>query len=76
MTMLMIAGMLLIPSDDKDERLPSPETLPIQDKLPDPLVMLNGERITSKEDWSTKRRPELRRLFEHYMYGRFPPPRA
>jgi hypothetical protein len=50
--------------------LPEPAKLPSQPELPDPLVMLNGERIKTKEDWTKMRRPELKTLFEHYMYGR------
>ncbi len=41
--------------------------------LPDPLVMLDGTRITTKEEWFQKRRPELKALFAHYMYGNTPP---
>jgi hypothetical protein len=46
--------------------------LPSKPDLPDPMVMLNGDRVTTKEQWLTKRRPELRKLFEHYMYGSAP----
>ncbi len=53
---------------------PPPRELPSNPGLPDPLIMLNGDRITSKEQWSEKRRPELKALFQHYMYGYFPPP--
>src|SRR5207248_2197098 len=41
--------------------------------LPDPLVMQNGGRVTTKKQWFKKRRPELKALFEHYMYGKMPP---
>lgn len=51
---------------------PKPADLPAKPELPDPLVMFNGERVRSKEDWFQKRRPELKKLFQHYMYG-FPP---
>ncbi|MCS7047461.1 MAG: acetylxylan esterase, partial [Gemmataceae bacterium] len=40
--------------------------------LPDPLVMLDGTRVTSKEQWFSQRRPELKKLFQHYMYGELP----
>lgn len=40
---------------------------------PDPLVMLNGSKVASKQEWLEKRRPELIALFQHYMYGWFPP---
>lgn len=42
-------------------------------QLPDPLVMQNGEKVTSARQWTAKRRPELKRLFQQYMYGEIPP---
>jgi hypothetical protein len=51
---------------------PAISALPARAELPDPLVMLNGERIATPEEWMTKRRPELKDLFQHYMYGYFP----
>jgi hypothetical protein len=51
---------------------PAPDKLPSRPDLPDPLVMLDGTRVTTKEQWQTKRRPELKKLFEHYMYGAQP----
>jgi hypothetical protein len=52
----------------------SPEIslLPSRPDLPDPLVMLDGERVTTKEQWVNKRRPELKELFGYYMYGYLP----
>ncbi len=47
--------------------------LPSSTALPDPLVAFDGTRIDSKRDWNQRRRPELKRLFEHYMYGPIPP---
>ena len=41
-------------------------------KLPDPLVARDGSQITTQQQWITKRRPELLRLFEDQMYGRRP----
>jgi hypothetical protein len=35
--------------------------------------MLDGTRVTTKQDWETKRKPELKALFQHYMYGHLPP---
>ena len=35
--------------------------------------MLNGERVTTPEQWVKQRRPELKALFQHYMYGVMPP---
>ncbi len=53
---------------------PEPDKLPSHPELPDPLVMLNGERVTSKQQWIDQRRPELKALFQYYMYGYLPPP--
>lgn len=38
----------------------------------DPLVGMDGTKITSAAEWNTKRKPELQHLFEYYMYGRKP----
>lgn len=53
---------------------PAVDQLPSRPGLPDPLVMFDGTPVTSKEQWVAKRRPELKALFEHYMYGKAPPP--
>lgn len=53
--------------------LPAPTELPSRPGLPDPLVMMDGTRVTTKEQWFEKRRPELKKLFQHYMYGTLPP---
>ena len=55
------------------ESFPPVSELPSNPALPDPLVMLNGERVKTKEDWYNKRRPELKELFQFYMYGYAPP---
>lgn len=51
---------------------PNVDQLPSRPDLPDPLVMLNGERVTDAAQWVQKRRPELKSLFEQYMYGHRP----
>jgi hypothetical protein len=48
---------------------PTFEDLPEQPALPDPFTMQNGDRVKTPEDWMTMRRPELKALFEHYVYG-------
>lgn len=52
---------------------PDAAQLPSQPALPDPLLMLNGQPVTTKAQWLNERRPELKALFQHYMYGYFPP---
>jgi dienelactone hydrolase len=52
---------------------PEMSTLPPQPALPDPLVMLDGRRVTTRAEWIHERRPELQALFQHYMYGILPP---
>jgi hypothetical protein len=67
--LLAVLGMALMARSE----FPQVSCLPSQPDLPDPLVMLNGDRVTTKEQWLNKRRPELKELFQHYMYGYLPP---
>lgn len=55
------------------QSFPAAQALPPQTEFPDPLRMLNGERVATPEQWREHRRPELKALFQHYMYGNFPP---
>src|SRR3954462_9659256 len=57
----------------KGSSFPDASALPAQPNLPDPLVMLDGRPVTSREQWNKERRPELKALFAHYMYGPIPP---
>ncbi len=40
--------------------------------LPDPLVLNDGQHVTDAAAWREKRRPEVLRLFERYVYGKAP----
>lgn len=40
--------------------------------LPDPLLMPNGKRVESVEQWMEIQRPYLYHLFEKNVYGRYP----
>ena len=51
---------------------PAPENLPASAALPDPLKARDGAAIKTREQWEAVRKPELRALFQHYMYGRQP----
>src|SRR5688572_29678078 len=64
---LVLLGAAAVAAD-----FPPPDKLPSKPGLPDPTVMLDGTKVTSKEQWVAKRRPELQELFQHYMYGRAP----
>src|SRR5438552_4157260 len=51
---------------------PEFSTLPPHPALPDPLIMLDGRQVTTRAQWLKERRPELKALFQHYMYGTIP----
>lgn len=55
-----------------EEPFPPAESLPSHPELPDPLKMFDGTPVKTKEQWYKERRPELKRLFQHYMYGYSP----
>jgi hypothetical protein len=40
--------------------------------LPDPLVLISGQRVTSAEVWWNQRRPEIVEDFDSEIYGRTP----
>lgn len=40
--------------------------------LPDPLLLRNGKKVTTKTVWWKQRRPEIVELFDREVYGRVP----
>jgi hypothetical protein len=40
--------------------------------LPDPLLLKNGQRVTTAKEWWTKRRPEIVEDFDREILGRVP----
>ncbi len=52
---------------------PEIDKLPSVAALPDPLVMADGTRVSTPEQWNKHRKPELKSLFQHFMYGELPP---
>src|SRR6185437_9898304 len=62
----------LTSSAGAEDAFPPVADLPKRAELPDPLVLFNGERVSTPDQWRQKRRPELKALFEFYMYGRAP----
>jgi hypothetical protein len=51
---------------------PEVAQLPAQPDLPNPLVFFSGKRVETREQWEKQRRPELKQLFQNYMYGYLP----
>jgi hypothetical protein len=47
------------------------EKIPVY-QLPDPLISLDGRKISSLSDWELKRKPELMELFRDQVYGKVP----
>lgn len=66
--LLMTASALAVDS------FPDPSQLPIRKDAPDPLTLLDGQRVTTAEQWKNERAPELKSLFQHYEYGTLPLP--
>jgi dienelactone hydrolase len=52
---------------------PEFNALSVQPEMPDPLTLTSGAEATTKDAWTRKRRPELKALFQHFMYGELPP---
>jgi len=65
-----LSALLLLAATPND--FPDMHHLPSHPGLPDPLIRLDGSRVTTAEGWKNSRRAELKALFEHYMYGKSP----
>jgi len=71
--LIVLLFVVLSGCGEKLEPLPAVEELKPQAELPDAMVMLDGQKVTTAEKWFTKRRPQIKRLFSHYMFGYTPP---
>lgn len=58
---------------DVPATMPGPRDLPTRKEMPDPLVMNDGTKVTTPEQWRA-RREEMKALLEEYEYGHMPPP--
>jgi len=67
-------GLVLLMATSAEPTYPEPAKLPAVKELPDPLKMFDGTPVKTAEDWNTRRKPELKTLIQHYMYGYFPEP--
>ncbi len=65
-------GLLVAAGAAQAQTLPPVDRLPAHAAPPEALVGMDGRRVTTAEAWRSRRAPELRRLFQHYMYGYFP----
>jgi hypothetical protein len=57
---------------DSPPAFPAVNDLPIQTNLPDPLVMEDGQKITTPAQWA-RQRQQMREIIEHYAIGHAPP---
>ena len=73
---LISSVILFVPLAAAADKFPPADQLPSRPELPDPLVTLAGVRVVSATQWENLRKPELKELFQYYMYGYFPPPGA
>lgn len=73
MSLAIVLAMLCIQRGAISQEFAAVSQLPSQPNLPDPLMNLAGMRVANPEEWFQKRRPELKNLFQHYMYGFLPP---
>ena len=70
---VLAASSAAVFSADRDPAFPGVAELPAQSTPPDPLLIFQGPKVTSSEQWFTTQRPMLGALFAHYMYGHIPP---
>lgn len=64
---------VLITSAMAAQIFPPVADLPERKELPDALTFFDGRPVETPEQWMEERRPELKALFQHYMYGFAPP---
>lgn len=69
---LLATSLAVSAFSDEPPALPAANDLPMSSDPPDPLRLFSGARIRTEKEWNELRKPELRRLFQHYMYGEFP----
>jgi hypothetical protein len=54
-------------------KLPGPSELPTRTEMPGVLLMNDGTKVTTPEQWK-RRREEIKRTLEYYAVGQMPPP--
>ena len=53
--------------------LPGVDELPIRKEMPEVMVMNDGTRVTTPQQWQ-QRREEMKRILAYYAVGQMPPP--
>lgn len=66
------AGVLVMALAASAADFPPPSQLPALKGFPDPLVKFDGTKVRTADEWVKERRPELKDLFQRYMYGQRP----
>jgi hypothetical protein len=56
-----------------ESALPEVADLPVRKEMPDVLVMRDGKKVTTPEQWR-QRREEMKQILEFYELGQVPPP--
>ena len=69
--LILLGACTSAPQETKRD-FPAPAALPVRSGLPDPLVTFDGRKVETREQWEKERKPELKALFQHYMYGFLP----
>ncbi|MCS7304912.1 MAG: acetylxylan esterase [Thermoguttaceae bacterium] len=72
MVWTVVGGLLAVGAAWAEEPVNYDESKVRPYTLPDPLVCLDGTKVTDPKLWWEKRRPEILQLFEEHMYGKSP----
>lgn len=71
--LLSVAGGLVAAAPSQQAKLFPPDAAGAPAyTLPDPLVTKAGKKVTTAQEWTTVRRPEVLELFRQHVYGRVP----
>ena len=71
-TSILICASVLLANAREPVDKKTASDLPAVKELSNPFVFEDGSPVKRKDDW-TRRRAELKRLFEDYEYGHYPP---
>jgi len=52
--------------------MPGVKELPVRKEMPDPMIMEDGKKVATREQWQA-RREEMKRILQYYAVGAMPP---